>query len=47
MQKAQDCMQLVRRAASRTLNYADTLPNCLRAAFHDAAERDVGKDAGG
>ncbi|KAK9917153.1 hypothetical protein WJX75_001354 [Coccomyxa subellipsoidea] len=40
-------MQLVRRAASRTLNYADTLPNCLRAAFHDAAERDVGKDAGG
>ncbi len=30
---------MVRQAASQTLNYADTLPNCLRLTFHDSSER--------
>ncbi|CAL8464779.1 g4314 [Coccomyxa elongata] len=28
---------MVRQAAAQTLNYADTLPNCLRLTFHDSS----------
>ena len=39
LQRALECMQIVRRQAAATLNYADTLPNCLRIAYHDSSER--------
>lgn len=46
-QNALDCMKMVREEAAATLNYADTLPNCMRAAFHDPSERDPVNKAGG
>ena len=39
-------MQLVRQRAAATLNYADTLPNCLRASYHDASQRSATSPGG-
>ncbi|CAL5220019.1 g1965 [Coccomyxa viridis] len=40
------CMQMVRQQAGGTLNFADTLPNCLRIAYHDSSARNTTSPGG-